>query len=156
MRVFFKTGLAAGMAFALLGAAPLRSANPLQLMHWIVGRWNCSSIAGSQRTTYTATYSYGLGGTWLRAVNTSHGSVSEDLLSYSNRTWRIVDVEPSGTVSVLEGPDTGLAHMALSSKYPKTGLNVTFDRRSTSKYTLTFSGMMNGKPAHWQDVCSKG
>ena len=155
MRVLFKTAFAAGLAVSLLGAAPLRAANPLQLMHWIVGNWNCSSVAGARRTTYTATYSYALGGTWLRAVNTSNGSVSEDLLSYANRAWRIIDVEPSGMASVLEGPDTGLAHIALQTKYPKSGLNVTFDRLSTSKYTLTFSGMMNGKPARWQDVCTK-
>lgn len=146
---------AAALAALLLGAAPIRTADPLQLMHYIIGTWHCSSTQGGQPQTYTATYSYALGGRWLRSVNTSHDSTSEDFMSYADKTWRVIDVQPSGTASIVEGPDTGLAHIAMHSTYPGPGLNVTFDRQSMSKYTLTFSGTLAGKPANWQDTCTK-
>lgn len=155
MRLLLKTAFAAGLTVMLLGATPTRVANPLQLMNYIIGQWNCTSDAGGRRTTYTATYSYAVNGQWLRTVNTSANYSSEDMMTYGNRTWRVIDMEPTGMASVLEGPDTGLAHIVMQTKYPKPGLNVTFDRQSMTHYTLSFSGTMNGKPARWVDTCTK-
>lgn len=150
------TGLcAAALGALLLGAAPTRTADPLQLMHYIIGTWHCTSTQNGRQSTYTATYSYALNGGWLRSVNTAGGYTSEDLMSYANKTWRVIDVQPGGMASIVEGPDTGLAHIAMHSTYPAPGFNVTFDRQSTSRYTLTFSGSLGGKPANWQDVCTK-
>ncbi len=155
MRTLLRIAFACGLAATLLGATPIRAADPLRLMSYLVGTWNCTSNAGSGQTTYTATYSYAIGGKWLRTVNTSKGYSSEDLMSYTNRVWRVIDVEPTGSASVLEAPDTGLAHIAFRTKYPKPGLGVTFDRASFTRYALTFSGVMNGKPANWKDTCTK-
>jgi hypothetical protein len=155
MQMLIRTAAAAGLAALLLGAAPVRPANPMHMLNYLVGRWNCTSNAGGTKAAYTADYSYAMGGAWLRGINTSKGSTSEDLLGYSGHTWRVIDVEPTGTASVMEGRDTGLAHIAMHTKYPVPGLNVTFDRRSFRNYTLTFTGTMNGKPAKWQDVCTK-
>ncbi len=155
MHVFFKTAAAAGLAALLLGATPVRTANPIHMLGYLVGRWNCTSNAGGQSTTYTATYSYALGGTWLRAVNSSKEGNSEDLLSYQPGTWRVIDLDATGAAMIMDGHDTGLAHIVMQEKYPQTGLQITFDRQSLRKYTLTFGGTMNGKPAKWQDVCNK-
>ena len=155
MSALFKAATSAALAGMLLGATPTRAANPMQLMSYLIGRWNCSSYAAGQRTTYTATYSYALGGTWLRTINRSKNSTSEDMMTYGARTWRVIDMEPTGMASVLEGPDTGLAHIAMKTAYPKRGLNVTYDRVSMSRYTLTFSGTLNGKPAKWIETCTK-
>ncbi len=155
MRTLFTALVSAGLAALLLGATPIRTANPIAMLQPLVGKWNCTSTVGGKTTTYTATYSFVLGGKWVRTVNTSGSYASEDMMTYVNHTWRVVDMEPTGGASILEAPDTGLAHMALQTKYPKPGLNVTYDRRSMRAYTLSFSGAMNGKPEKWKDTCTK-
>lgn len=155
MHVFFRTAAAAGLAALLLGATPVRTANPIHMLNYLVGRWNCTSNAGGQSMAYTATYSYALGGRWLRAVNSSKEGTSEDLLGYQPGTWRVIDIDANGAAMMMDGHDTGLAHIVMQEKYPQTGLQITFDRQSFRNYTLTFGGTMNGKPAKWQDVCTK-
>jgi hypothetical protein len=91
----------------------------------------------------------------MRTINTSAKSQSEDMMTYVNHGWTVIDMEPTGTMSVLTAPDTGLAHIALTTRYPKPGLSVTYDRVSMTKYTLTFAGTFGGKPAHWVDTCTK-
>jgi hypothetical protein len=150
-----KRCIAAVLALFCVGAAPLRAASPMKLAGYLVGRWNCSSTAAGTTTRYTAQYNYALGGKWMRTTNTSVKSQSEDMMTYVNGGWTVIDMEPTGTMSVLTGPDTGMAHIALTTRYPKPGLNVTYDRISMTKYTLTFTGNLGGKPAHWIDTCTK-
>lgn len=155
MRSYIRAIVIALSTLGLLGAAPLRAADPMRLMNYLVGHWNCSSTAGGTTTTYIADYSYVIGGNWMLTVNTSKKYKSEDMMTYANRQWTVVDVEPARTMSVLRGPDTGLAHIALTTVYPRPGLTVAFDRQSMTSYTLTFGGTQNGKPAHWIDRCTK-
>lgn len=123
---------AAALALFLLGAAPARDTDRLAQLHGLLGRRNCAS-----------------------SDNASKGATSEDMMSYANRTWTVIDMEPSGVSSVLKGPDTGVAHIALITKYPKAGLTVTFDLISATKYVTTFGGTLNGKRARWKDTCTK-
>jgi hypothetical protein len=143
------------LALFMLGAPPLRAASPMKLLGYLTGTWDCTSTVGSTTTKYTADYAYALGGKWLRTINASPKYHSEDMMTYENRQWTVVDMEPTGSMSVLTGPDTGTAHIALKTAYPKSGLTVTFDRLSAEKYTLTFGGTLLGKPAHWVDACVK-
>jgi hypothetical protein len=155
MQTLFRTALFTALAGMLLGAAPVRTADPMTFMRFLVGRWDCSSTVGGKTSTYTATYAYALGGKWLRTINTSKAYSSEDMMTYANHEWTVVDMEPTGMMSVLKAPDTGAAHIAMQTAYPKGGLNVTFDRLSWEKYSLNFAGTMNGKPARWKDTCTK-
>jgi hypothetical protein len=140
---------------ALLGAAPTRVADPMKFMDYLVGTWNCSSTVGGQTQRYTAHYAYASGGGWLRTINTSKTFSSEDMMTYANHRWIVIDMEPTRLWSVLSAPDTGAAHIPLRTEYPKPGLNVTFDRVTMQKYTLSFSGTINGKRAKWADTCTK-
>jgi hypothetical protein len=140
---------------ALLAAAPTRVADPMKFMGYLIGTWSCTSGSGAQMQRYTARYAYANGGTWLRTINSSKQFSSEDMMTYTNHRWVVIDMEPTRLWSVLSAPDKGAAHIPLQTEYPKPGLNVTFDRISTRKYTLTFGGRMNGKPAKWTDTCTK-
>jgi len=53
-------------ALGLIGAAPVRVADPMKMLNYLVGRWNCSSTVGGTTTTYAADYTYALGGKWIR------------------------------------------------------------------------------------------
>ena len=150
----FRSVLAA-LPILILGAAPLRPASPMARIGYLAGSWNCRSTVNGVTTKYRADYAHALGGKWLRTINGSAKYHSEDMMTYQNGGWLVVDMEPTGTMSVLTAPDTGTAHIAMKTVYPKPGLTVTFDRVSTAKYTLTFGGMMLGKPAHWVDTCVK-
>jgi hypothetical protein len=127
----------------------------MKFMEYLVGAWNCSSNVGGQTQQYTAHYAYANGGAWMRTINTSKKYSSEDMMTYTNHRWLVIDTEPTRLWSVLSAPDTGAAHIALRTEYPRPGLNVTFDRLSTTKYTLKFSGTANGKAAKWMDTCTK-
>jgi hypothetical protein len=140
---------------ALLAATPTRVADPMKFMSYLVGKWNCTSGTGDKTQRYAAQYAYVNGGAWLRTVNTSKQANSEDMMTYANHRWVVIDMEPTRLWSVLSAPDTGAAHIPLQTEYPKPGLKVTFDRISRVKYTLTFGGTLNGKPAKWVDTCTK-
>jgi hypothetical protein len=145
---------AAALSLPLLGAA-MRPADPIMLSSYLVGRWACTSTAGGVTTKYEADYGYVLGGKWIRTINHSKKYQSEDMMTYAGHQWTVIDMEPTRTMSVLTGPDTGLAHIALKTVYPRSGLTVTFDRASMTNYRLTFGGTVRGKPAHWVDTCTK-
>jgi len=77
------------------------------------------------------------------------------MMTYANQRWMVVDMEPTGMMSVLDATDTGAAHIAMRTAYPRPGLTVTFDRLTKKRYTLKFGGTLGGKPAHWVDTCTK-
>ena len=147
--------LALFAAALLTAAVPTRVADPMTFMHFLIGRWNCTTTLGGNTTTYTAEYTAVLGGQWMRTINSSKGYSSEDMMTYSDRHWLVVDMEPYRTASVLSAEDTGAAHIAFKPVYPQQGLNVTFDRKSFTDYTMTFSGTLKGKPANWVDNCTR-
>jgi hypothetical protein len=101
------------------------------------------------------------GSTWLRGMNRSsvHGtrSSSEDMQTYDAHRglWRIVDMEPDGSISVLEGRSSDPDHIVTASVYPDASQRVRYDRVSKNRYTLTFDFVINGKNEHWVDACSR-
>jgi hypothetical protein len=121
------------------------------------GTWNCSSVANGKTTTYVTTWSRLTGTRWLQGINRSGTSQSVDMETYDTKQqlWRIVDMEPDGSMSVLTGAASDPDHVTTQSHYPDATQNVRYDRLAPQRYTLTFDFILSGKPAHWVDDCTR-
>ena len=142
----------------LLSAAPARAADPFDVhVARMSGTWTCSSVADGKTTTYVTTWSRLAGARWLRGVNRSGASQSLDLETYDAKQhlWRIVDLEPDGSMSVITGPASDPNHVTMQSHYPDLTQNVRYDRLTPDRYALTFDFILGGKPAHWVDNCTR-
>ena len=148
------------VAFLLCSIAPAYAvtANPTfaALAAAITGHWVC--VSGAQ--TYTADWVVLPNTVWIRAINTSRShtatSMSEDMETYeaAHRIWRIVDMEPNGSMSVLVGSGT-VGHISMHSVYPDGSQHVRYDRVSNRRYTLTFDFLAKGKDNRWIDICNR-
>jgi hypothetical protein len=146
--------------FLLSGVTPGRAAtaNPsfAELAATMTGHWTCSS--GAQ--TYAADWAVLPNTQWIRAINTSRtrtaASMSEDMETYDavHRVWRIVDMEPNGSMSVLVGSGSA-GHISTRSVYPDASQHVRYDRISNRRYTLTFDFVTKGKHSRWIDTCNR-
>jgi hypothetical protein len=139
-------------------AAPPRAADPFdELVAKVSGTWNCSSVADGKTTTYVTTWSRVEGTRWLRGVNRSGASQSVDMETYDTKQhlWRIVDMEPDGSMSVLTGAAADPDHITTQSHYPDTTQHVRYDRLASDQYALTFDFILGGKPVHWVDDCTR-
>ena len=116
---------------------------------YLGGTWVCRS--GS--TPYTVTYQLALTGHWIRGINTSGASQSEDMLTYDaqKKRWTLYDMEPSGVSYAMRGPSTGSAiHLSDNTGH----FNIALARVNARVYHLRFldrSGKDMGKP----DVCNR-
>lgn len=114
---------------------------------YLGGSWSCRS--GS--TPYTASYQRALNGHWIRGINTSGASQSEDMLAYDahKQQWTLYDMEPSGASFAMRGPSTG-AKIRLSDN--GGNFNLALERVTADLYHLQFLDK-NGKPSGKPDVC---
>jgi hypothetical protein len=133
------------------GAAPLPPVAPAFTVWatYLSGTWSCQS--GS--TPYTVSYERALSGHWIRGINTSAASQSEDMLSYNakEKKWTLYDMEPTGDSFSMRGPSTGSA-IRLSDK--SAHFSVSLERVNAGTYRLQF-GDGNGKPSGKPDVCTR-
>src|ERR1700677_3102232 len=132
----------------MLSAVPPRIADPLdRLAANMLGTWNCSSVANGKTTTYVTTWSRLAGTRWLRGVNRSGTSQSVDMQTYDAKqhVWRVVDMEPDGSTSVLTGAASDPDHITTQSHYPDSTQTVRYDRLAPNRYTLTFDFILGGK-----------
>jgi hypothetical protein len=132
-------------AAALPPSAPLFRA----WSDYLSGTWNCRS--GS--TPYTVTYKPALGGRWVRGINTSAGSQSEDMLTSDPRTkrWTLFDMEPSGTWFAMHG-HADVAKIRLADA--QAHLDLVIHRINQNEYRLEFQPQ-SGKPPGNPDVCKR-
>jgi hypothetical protein len=146
--------------FLLSSATPGRAAtaNPsfAELAATMTGHWTCSS--GAQ--TYTTDWAVLPNAQWIRGINRSRtrtaASMSEDMETYdaAHQVWRIVDMEPNGSMSVLVGSGS-VGHISTQSVYPDASQHVRYDRISNRRYTLTFDFVTKGKHSRWIDTCNR-
>lgn len=131
-------------AAVLLGPAPtFRSWSA-----YLAGTWNCRS----GNTPYKVTYRAALGGRWIRGINTSSTSQSEDMMTYDPRTkqWTVFDMEPSGAWSAMQGASDG---SDIRMHDPRTRGTVTIHRVSQDEYQLVFRLRQSTPGA--PDVCKR-
>ena len=125
---------------------------PAPLTHWtqyLTGTWSCKSGI----TPYTAVYRPALGGRWIRAINTSGASQSEDMLTYDNRSkmWTLFDMEPGGASAAMHGESSG-SRIHLSD--PSSHARLAIHRITGAEYHLEFLAQ-NGNGIASIDVCKR-
>lgn len=141
-----------------LAAGAQRPVDPLTAMDWLKGHWMCTSVSGGKTTRYTTDWARVEGGRWIRGINRSGASASEDLVTYdrTSRQWRTVDLEPDGSMSVLLSvPGASALHVSTHSVYPNDSQTVALDKQSHGAYRLRFDFVLNGKHSLWEDDCTR-
>lgn len=113
------------------------------------GTWSC--VSG--KTPYSVTYRPALGGRWIRGINTSRRSQSEDMMTYDAHTkqWTLFDMEPSGVWFAMHGQSRG---STIYLHDVPTHLNLAVHRISANEYHLEFQPQ-NGNAGGSADVCKR-
>ena len=130
-------------SFATAVAAPVPTPAPLfrAWSDYFAGDWDCLS----GKTPYRVTYRPALNNNWIRGINVSRASTSEDMLTYDSKTrrWTLFDMEPTGVFFVMNGwSGPNDIHLTDDSKK----LSLVQHRISETSYSLSFL-TANGKPA---------
>jgi hypothetical protein len=141
-------------SFVLAAALPA-TASPLAGLHYLVGRWKCTYRAGAARLAYDAVYAYDLDGRTLREIASWAGGGDEELLAYDAQRggWTAVVFDDHGSTTVMRATGSDPSHVAYRSSYPDASIAVTFDRVSTTEYTLHGSVRAGGKTITSIDTC---
>jgi hypothetical protein len=146
----FVTALAALM---LVAAAPSTSA-PLADLHYLVGSWNCTYSAGAEHMAYSATYAYDSNGHILRQVSSSPAGGDEELVAYNPKSgWTAIVLDDLGNATTMHARGSDPSHISYRSVYPDAGIAVTFDRISSTRYTLHATVRSGGKTITSADTC---
>jgi hypothetical protein len=142
------------LASLVLAAALPAKAAPLAQLHYLVGKWNCTYRAGAVRLDYTATYAYDGEGI-LRETASWTGGGDEELLAYDAHRggWTAVVFDGQGTATILHATGSNPNRIAYRSVYPDAGIAVTFERISSTKYTLHATVRSGGKTITSVDTC---
>jgi hypothetical protein len=143
------------LALLVLAAALPATATPLAGLHYLVGTWNCTYRAGAVRFAYDATYAYDHDGHVLRQIASWKGGGDEELLAYDAQhgSWGAVVFDGQGTATVMRATGSDANHIAYHSVYPDASIAVTFDRVSSTEYTLHGTVRMGGKTITSVDTC---
>jgi hypothetical protein len=152
----FKPLPAVGLLVAL-GATPAGK-DPMAALNFLVGNWTCTFHQGPVRVTYKATYAYDLGGNWMRERDSwTGGGGDEGSITFDpkHREWLEVVLEQEHAATLFHAAYSGPAHIVYKGLYPDTNLTDVFDRISPTRYTLHFSGKLNGKYIKSYDTCVK-
>jgi hypothetical protein len=152
-------GIIVMLASVVLAAALPATAAPLAELHYLVGTWNCTYRAGAVRMAYTNTYAYDRDGHTLRQIASwAGGGGDEELLAYDaqHHRWTAVVLDDQGTTTIMHATGSDPNHIAYRSVYPDASIAVTFDRISTTEYTLHATVRAGGKTITSADTCTRG
>jgi hypothetical protein len=146
------------MLATLVLAAALPATAPLAGLHYLVGTWNCTYRAGAVHLAYDATYAYDRNGRALRQIASWAGGSDEELLAYNaqRRAWTAVVLDDQGTATIMRATGSDPNHIAYRSVYPDASIAVTFDRISSTEYTLHGTVRSGGKTITSVDTCLRG
>jgi hypothetical protein len=140
----------------MLAAALPASPAPLAGLHYLVGTWSCTYRAGTARLAYDATYVYDRDGHALREIASWAGGGDEELVAYDAQRgrWTAVVLDDQGA-TIMRATGSDPKHIAYRSVYPDASIAVTFDRVSTTEYTLHGTVRSGGKTIISVDTCSR-
>ncbi|MGB6986156.1 MAG: hypothetical protein WBD74_09320 [Candidatus Aquilonibacter sp.] len=143
-------------SFVLAAALPAAPA-PLAGMHYLVGAWNCTYRAGTERLAYDATYAYDSNGHILRQIASSAAGGDEELVAYDahRKGWTAVVIDDQGNATTMRATGSDPNHIAYRSVYPGATIAVKFDRVSATEYTLHGTVRMGGKTITSVDTCKR-
>lgn len=143
------------LAFFVLAAALPATAAPLAGLHYLVGSWNCTYRAGTVSLAYAATYAYESDGHMLRQTASSPSYSDEELLAYDaqHHGWSAVILDDQGNATIMRATGSDPNHIAYRSVYPDASIAETFDRMSSTEYTLHATVRSGGKSTASVDTC---
>jgi hypothetical protein len=150
--------LAASLVWAIVALSPAVAADPLSSMRFLVGNWKCTYEADKTRVYYKAAYVYDLGNNWLRENDSwTHSGSDLGMITYDPkaRQWIAVVVDGQRSTVVFHAGGSNPNHLVYRSAYPTTKFTNVFDRNSSTRYTLHFSGNIGGTSVKSTDVCTK-
>jgi hypothetical protein len=147
--------LASFVLAATLPAAASPSPSPLSRLQYLTGSWTCTYRAGAVSMAYDATYAYDRGGNILREIASwAAGGGDEELIGYdAHAGWTAVVVDDHGSSTVMRAAGSDPKHIVYRSTYPDTSLAVTYDRVSSTEYTLHATYRAGGKTITSVDTC---
>jgi hypothetical protein len=153
--------LLAGIAFAVFASGTgigraATAASPLVALQ-LRGHWVCAQT-GSSTGTFDQDWTPVIGGTWIRATDSTKGQVTAEhtvTFSKADSTWVVLDEFLPGSYDVLHGTESGSTHIAFHAVYPKLALAVVYNRLTPLKYTLDATGNLQGKKIMTHSVCVK-
>lgn len=125
---------------------------------FLIGAWSCSYTAGGHSTLYSTTFGYDLGKNWIVERDTYGGGggavayLTNDRKAYG-LTYAVFGSDRSTTI--FRAGDDQPSYIVWRSVFPKQGLTDVFQRVSSKKFTLHFSGVLDGQAVTSSDVCTK-
>lgn len=114
--------------------------------------------AGGHTSAYTTAFSYDLDKNWIVERDTYAGGggavayLTNDRKGYG-LTYAVFGSDRSTTI--FRAGDDQPSYIVWHSVFPKEGLTDVFQRVTSKKFTLQFSGVFEGQPTTSNDVCTK-
>lgn len=149
---------AALLLLIAVSTAPAAASDPLSSLRFLVGTWNCTFASEKTHLYYKATYSYDMGGNWLRETDAWTGGGSDlGMITYEPKRpgWTAVVLEPDRGTTIFRAAGSNPNHILYRSVYPDATMTDIFERSSPTRYTLHFTQSAGGKTMHSMDVCVK-
>jgi len=142
---------------AVLCAQPVVASQPAS-SRFLIGNWTCTYHAGKTSMKYTATFSYDLGGNWMRERDWwTGGGADEGMFTYDPKRggWTAVILEQEGATVVFHAAGSNPNYITYRSVFPDASMTEIFERTSSTKYALHFTQTAHGKTIESNDTCVK-
>jgi hypothetical protein len=137
-----------GVTFATPASA--KTVSPVSFGPWI-GSWTC--ISGKDK--YTETFTPMLSGKAMRVVLTGpYASEGIAVFDKARNAWFYAYINGDGTYSANTGPVSG-ATIAFQQVFPRSVADDTITMTSATKYTSSFTMVVNHKKTTAHEVCTK-
>lgn len=159
MKRLFAFTLTVLFCAALTAAAPAKSTAPKMMSavsmnnvsDWL-GTWNC--VSGKSK--YTIVFAPLLGGSAMSVSAPKRPNPAEGIAKFdkAQNKWFYTAVFGNGMYLSLMGAQSG-STINFKEVFPPAGATLVVMRPSKTKYSDTFTGMVNGKKTSLAEVCTR-